>query len=45
MTGNNQTQAWTQPSRNKKNYTKNQPNKKLFFWENQQDRWTLSKNI
>ena len=31
-----------QPSRNKKNYSKNQPNEELVLGENQQDRSTLS---
>ena len=31
MAGNNQTQGWNQPSRNKKNYTKNQQNQELVF--------------
>ena len=31
MAGNNQTQGWNQPSRNKKNYTKNQQNQSWFF--------------
>jgi hypothetical protein len=38
MAGNSQTQGWNQPSRNKKNYTKNQPNQELVLWENQQER-------
>ena len=38
MAGNNQTQDWNQPSRNKKNYTKNQTNQELVLWENQQDK-------
>jgi hypothetical protein len=36
--GNNQTQGWTQPSRNRKNYTKTQPNQELGLLEKQQDR-------
>ena len=35
--GNNQTQGWNQPNRNKKNYTKNQPNQELVLWENHQE--------
>jgi hypothetical protein len=31
-----------QPSGNKKNYSKNQPNEEQVRWENQQDRQTLS---
>ena len=37
MAGNNQGQGWNQPSRNKKNYPKNQQNQELVLWENQQD--------
>jgi hypothetical protein len=33
MAGNNPTQGWNQPSRNKNNYTKNQPNQDLVFWK------------
>ena len=29
--GNNQTQGWNQPNKNKKNYSKNQQNQKLVF--------------
>ena len=38
MAGNKQIQSQYQPSRNKKNYTKNQQNQELVLWENQQDR-------
>jgi hypothetical protein len=31
--GNNQTHGWNQPSENKKNYLKNQPNEELVLWE------------
>jgi hypothetical protein len=33
MVENNQTQGWNQQNRNKKNYTKDQPNQELALWE------------
>ena len=41
MTGNNQIEGWNQQNKNKDN-TKNQGNKVLVLWENQQDRQTLT---
>ena len=41
MAGNNQSEGWNQSIRNKENNAKNQWNKELVLWENQQDRKTL----
>ena len=38
MAENKQTDGWNQPSRNKRDYTENQPNQELVLWENQQDK-------
>ena len=36
MAGNNQIESWNKQNRNKENNTKNQWNKELVLWENQQ---------
>ena len=41
MAINNQIESWNQQNRNKENNTKNQWDKELVLWENQQNRQTF----
>ena len=41
MAGKKQIESWNQQNRNKENNTKNQRDKELVLWENQQNRQTF----